>query len=177
MMDPKKKRLLIVLAIGCPVVAWRLSALTKYFPSPAEAVSPADVEAVNRDPVAASSTSPLQFVASSELLQKIRNGPWGRDPFGLADVRNEPETIEASSAPVLTAPAAPVIQFRSVSRSRGIWIAVVGGSFVRVGDIIDSQYRVRAIGRGSITLESQGWQFNYELGANTPVVQPWKGAP
>ena len=177
MMDRKKKKFLIILAIACPVLVWRLSTLTRYFPSHAQAVPQTESIPSETTMLRKASAPVFRFAASPEAQQKIREGPWGRDQFELPVLREEPEGTESAPALTSASPKPPTIKFTGVSKSRGDWMAVVGGVFVRVGDVIDSQYHVRAIGKGSITLESQEWQFHYELGVDTPLVTRRKGAP
>lgn len=182
MTDPRTKKLMIILAICGPLLIWRLVLLTKYLPASVEAM-PLETEPL--EDTQESELSPAHaevsaLLADSGLLEaatRVKDGPWGRDPFELfaQAAREAPsEKSEFVGAPV---PIAPKISFTGVSRSAGRWMAMVQGDFVQVGDSIQETYRVSRIDKGSITLDSGGWQFRYFLGVEEAQVQRMKGAP
>ncbi|OQZ06380.1 MAG: hypothetical protein B6D36_05360 [Planctomycetes bacterium UTPLA1] len=141
MTDPRTKKLMIILAICGPLLIWRLVLLTKYLPASVEAM-PLETEPL--EDTQESELSPAHaevsaLLADSGLLEaatRVKDGPWGRDPFELfaQAAREAPsEKSEFVGAPV---PIAPKISFTGVSRSADRWMAMVQGDFVQVGDSI-----------------------------------------
>lgn len=178
MMEPAKKKLLIVLAIACPVLFWRLAALTRYLPSKAQAVSASGTElGSDEGPMSKATLVPMDFSAVFEAQKKIKDGPWGRNPFETAISSTLNHSHDSASSGQSAAPIPPKLRFTGVSRFNGGWMAVVDGSFLKVGEFVQDQYRVTSIDKGSISFESQGWELRYELGQDAPRITRVEGAP
>lgn len=177
-MDARQKKILVILIAACPILIWRLVALTDYLPASARATVAAPMEleheALSDIPEAMTATVE-DYSTVLKAQEAIELQPWGRDPFAiLGDL--EPPQPEAA-VPDKSPPRAPLLRFTGVSKSGDRWIAVVQGGFVGVGDVVEQNYRVVEIAKGAITLESEGWMFRYELGAEAPVVRPVRGTP
>lgn len=181
MMHERRKKILMILAIAVPVLVWRVAALTRYMPSAAQASAPVASESA---PIAAptgtvGSVAPEDLKALLVAQAAIESQPWGRDPFASLQA-GEPEPPAPETTPVaadVTPPSAPKLRFSAVSKSGDRWMAMVDGQFLGVGDEIEKGLRVTAIRKGSVTLESGGWRFVYELGNDMPTVRHAKGAP
>ncbi|MBN2562439.1 MAG: hypothetical protein JXQ75_16055 [Phycisphaerae bacterium] len=176
-MDARKKKVLTVLCIGSVILTWRVYALiVKQVPSAAEAgpalTSVYDDSAGNSNQYA---ESQKDMAGIWEQQAAVGSQPWGRDPF--ADVQGarrepEPRRMEETVPDRGPPPEAPSLNFTGVSMSDGQWLAVVRRSIVRVGDVIDEEFRVTDITKRSVTISSRGWAFRYELGVKEPVVRP-----
>lgn len=181
-MAARQKKVLMILIPASLVLIWRVQAMVRYLPSSASATvvaAPEPADETVMDQFAEVVISPEAEAAIRRAQQEIEAQPWGRDPFGIRS-RAQPTEAQAEMSPVATPeppPAAPRIAFTGVSRSGDRWIAVVGGNFVRVGDIVEQNYRVVEIAKGSITLEYGGWTLRYDLGAESPVSMPSGGRP
>ena len=112
-----------------------------------------------------------------EAAARVKDGPWGREPFELSAQASREAPSEVSQPVGAPVPVAPKISFTGVSHSAGRWMAMVQGDFVQVGDSIQETYRVSRIDKSSITLDSGGWQFRYFLGVEEAQIQRTKGAP
>ena len=182
MTDPRTKKLMIILAICGPVLIWRLALLTKYLPASAEGM-PQETE--HREDTQESEPSPARAVASAllagsgllEAATRVKDGPWGRDPFELSAQAVREAPLGRTDSVGGAEPIAPKISFTGVSHSAGRWLAMMQGEFVQVGDRIQEADRVSRIDKSSITLDSGGWQFRYFLGVEEAQVQRTKGAP
>lgn len=193
MMGVLKGRIRLVLCAACLILSWRVYSLYVRYGSPelpaaalAETADaglvPADVlpteELAGGTPSARERTSVAAVVVDESILAAQRSAasqPWGRDPFSAAvnvidagseDAEREDE-IGSASGP----PPPPSLAFSAVCGRGDKWSAVVRGNIVRVGDMIDNEYRVTRIGKGSLTLSRGAWVFRYELGTNDVVVQ------
>lgn len=181
-MDARKKKVLIVLSVASLILVWRVYAVvTAYMPSAAQAESSeASTDAANQDLVASVAARALEqeSLALVKAQEKAAKQPWGRDPF--ADVVAAEEEIEptpSEKAPVSQPPPVPTLTFTGVSKVGDEWRAIVSGRLVRIGDIIETDYRVSRITKRSITFQSRGWTLQYELGKEAPLVQPLTEKP
>ena len=181
-MVARKKKILIVLCIGVMVLTWRVSVLvTKYLPSDARAALTGmltDGDGTQGMPNGYYSDGAIAKILAQQ--ETAARGPWGRDPFThIADVHQEldPVRIRSMDTHLGPRPKAPLLGFTGVSKSNGQWLAVVRGNIVQIGDVIDGEYRVKRIARGSITLAARGWILRYELGSETAVVRPLSEGP
>ncbi len=176
MIDARKKNVLVLLTISGSVLIWRAGILaTRLIPSSAQADS-GPVGPAERTPtdVSSSINKPDPTDAILKAQAEVLGRPWGRDPFADVIASEEP-TIAAvdESMPIApeTAPPAPPLRLSGVSRSGDQWLAAVGGSIVRVGDVVEGIYQVREITKNSITLRLKDWEYRYELGASTPTIR------
>lgn len=181
MMHERRKKILMILAIGVSMLGWRVIALTRDIPSAAQASAHVATEpaSIVAPPRAGDHVEPEDPKALLIAQAAIENQPWGRDPFASLQIEEpEPPALEATPvAADVTPPPAPKLRFSAVSKSGDRWMAMVEGQFLRVGDEIEKGLRVAAIRNGSVTLESGGWRFVYELGNDTPTVRHAGGAP
>lgn len=182
MTDPRTKKLVIILAICGPLLIWRLVLLTKYLPASVEAMPQEtepleDTQDLEPSPVHAEVSALLADPGLLEAATRVKDGPWGRDPFELSAQAAREAPLGRTDSVGAPVPIAPKISFTGVSQSAGRWMAMVQGDFVQVGDRIQETYRVSRIDKGSITLDSGGWQFRYFLGVEESQVQRTKGAP
>lgn len=182
MTDPRTKKLVIILAICSPLLIWRLVLLTKYLPASVEAMPQEtepleDTQESELSPARADVSAVLAHSSLIEAAARVKDGPWGRDPFELSAQAAREAPLESSGAVGAPVPVAPKIAFTGVSQSAGRWMAMVQGDFVQVGDIIQDTYRVRRIDKSSITLDLGGWQFRYFLGVEEAQVHRTMEAP
>jgi hypothetical protein len=175
-MDPRKKKVLVVLSIGSAILVWRVSVIfMEYMPSAAQA-TPANLEIAafsnaGQDvvPEATAEMERLR-IAQAETMAK----PWGRDPFadvpGMRPKRGSAQPVETVSRRGNRPPEAPALRFSGVSKSGEQWLAVIGGDIVRVGDVVNETFTVAEITKNTITLSVDGWLIQYRLGSEEPTV-------
>ncbi len=173
-MPQRKKKVLIVLAVGSLVLVWRLYGLAaKYAPSAAQAGGEA-ATAQSFQPAA-----PAQPPVSGAILegrlamqQMIAEKPWGRDPFeGVAAVADVESAPVQEAAPLRAAPPAPALVVTGVSQSNGAWLAAINGNIFRVGDTIENSFTLHQVTRSGVALEAQGWIYTYNLGGAPPKIR------
>ncbi len=174
-MDAKTKKVLIVLGFASLILVWRIYGLVnKYMPAGAQAAqgAAAELDTAGLASQAAAKAHEQETAVLVKAQEKAAGQPWGRDPF--ADVIAPEQKIEpAPSEKEATddRPVPPRITFTGVSRVGDEWRAIVSGHLVRVGDVIEADYRVSRISKRSITMQSRGWSLKYELGTETPSVE------
>ncbi len=175
-MDSRKKKVIAVLSIASAVFVWRVYVvIAKYLPESAQAQT-----AIVAGEGAIDSQTPASALAESRLAERwtaqkrVANGPWGADPFAdkpwvvqVAEITDEPQKrVEVRGGP----PSAPAIRFTGVSKSGEHWLAIVGGSIVRVGDTVEGGGTVAEITKQSITFASGSWTFTYHLGSEEAII-------
>jgi len=172
-MDARKKKVLTVLCIGSVILVWRGYALiSTYMPASALAESNASpVQPVTPQAVATRQTQDMALLWEKQRI--VAAQPWGRNPY--ADPPWAARSSVGQTGPVkvqaVGVPPASPIKFVGVSRSGDQWLAAVQGNIVRVGDVVAKAYKVVKITQHSITLESAGWQFTYQIGSEEAVVR------
>lgn len=182
MIIPTKKQLTLI-ALGIVFVGWRTSGIVqKYFPATSVAEPPSLDNPVEAVPPARASAEPTPEPLSEAIVEAhraVEARSWGRDPFDPAPFMDKPAAVPATveAAPAIPAPPAPSVKFNGVSRKGTRWLAAVDGSIVGVGDILQGKYRVTAITNNSLTLVSDGWAFQYDLGEKAGQVRPWTENP
>lgn len=186
-MNGLRRKLPLVLSVASLILAWRVYSLYVRYASPqAPALVPAQAQAdplpvrLPVEPMLAPSNfaRPAGLEVDESLLnaqQAAAEKPWGRDPFAtaphLTDAERDDSEIEDAARRAGGLPSPPSLAFNAVCGSGGTWLAVVRGGIVRVGDVIDNQYRITRIAKGSLTLSAGQWTFCYELGTSNVVVQ------
>lgn len=174
-MDARTKKVLILLGFASLVLVWRICGLvTKYMPAGARAsqTAAADLDTASLAARAAAEAHDQETAGLVKSQEKAARQPWGRDPF--ADVIAPKQIIQPAPSekdPAADRPAPPRITFTGVSRVGDEWRAIVSGHLVRVGDVIEADYRVSRISKRSITMQSRGWSLRYELGTEAPSVE------
>jgi len=181
-MDGRKKKVLIVLCVASVIFVWRVIAVvTKYMPSAAQAEVPAVETAPDPSALAASAAAKARERETAGLMksqEQAARQPWGRDPFAniVSEIKGAgPEASENLTAP--QAPTAPRLNLTGVGKVDDGWRAIVSGQIVRIGDVMETDFRVSQITNRSITLQSGGWSLRYELGTDAPLVQPLSEKP
>lgn len=181
-MDARTKKVLSVLVIGLAILAWRVYVIVaEYLPARTQAgvaPAPAQVEQLVEDLAQRQRDMRLAILLDGQA--KTLDLPWGRDPFVAhagAAVSHGGEEPARPAMVVGEAPPAPNLRFAGVSRAGERWLAAVDGHILAVGDTFQDGFKVRAITRHSITLESRGWGFIYTLGSSAPVVRPIPEVP
>lgn len=176
MMDARRKKVLTVLSIGSLILVWRIYALfEKYGPATAAAVeAPAAAATPEVTPTSDSPSKSALGYRLGELLARqseVGTQEWGRNPFAaipwVARMKSPEQAIEVKTQ---DAPPPPQIRFTGVSRSGDQWLAAVNGDILRIGAVIEKDYRLLRITRHSMTLESRGWTFTYNLGEPSAVI-------
>ncbi len=179
---PTRKQLTII-ALGIAFVGWRASGMVqKYFPAATIAETPSLETAEETATTVRASAEPKPEPLSETVLEAhrvIEARSWGRDPFDPSPFIEKTPTVSTTveAAPEKPAPAAPTVKFNGVSRKGARWLAAVDGSIVGVGDVLQGKYRVAAITNSSLTLVSDGWAFQYDLGEKAGQVRPWTENP
>lgn len=175
-MDGRKKKVLIVLCVAGVIFAWRVIAVvTKYMPSGAQAGVPSVETAPEPTELAAKAAAKARERETAGLMksqEQAARQPWGRDPFANIVSETRGATPAPSKYPtVAQAPTAPRLNFTGVAKVDDGWWAIVSGQFVRIGDVVETDFRVSEITKRSITFQSRGWSLHYELGKDAPLVQ------
>lgn len=167
-MDPRRKKILSVLAVGVLILGWRIYVVvTDYFPA-AQAQADTGVAMPAPPPI----IQPVRKTADDDpvwaLQRQLQARPWGRDPFmtppGRGPVRGADRN--ADNGPVVR-PDPGAIRFSGAARLDGKWRAIVSGQIVSLGEEIRPGFRVVGITKRTMTLASGNWRFRYELGSAT----------
>lgn len=180
MIDRRRKLVLSVLCIGSVVLLWRIHAIfQRYAPAGAVAAVPSPAEPVPDVAVPVVNAANAQDLsAMTEAQRRLAGQPWGRDPFDAAVFHPVVAQDRRDTAPSASAaPPAPRIRFTGVSKAGEKWLAAIDGQIVRVGDVVQEQYRVARITTSAVTLQAGGWAFEFSLGAREPGVRPWVERP
>jgi hypothetical protein len=183
-MDGLRRKIRLVLGVACLILGWRVYSLAVRYggptmPAPVEAESPDFVPIPGGEPSDAQPSEKPAVATGLEIdesllaaRREVAAEPWGRDPFATAPYVTDAPSESGDGADLGNgAPSPPSLVFSAVCGSGDKWSAVVRGGIVRVGDVIDNQFRVTRITKGSLTLSKGGWTFHYELGTNNVVVQ------
>lgn len=179
---PTRKQLTII-AFGIAFVGWRaLGMVQKYFPAATIAETPSLEIAEETATAVRDGADPKPEPISEAALEAhraIEARSWGRDPFDPSPFIEKPAAVTTAveAGPEKSAPVAPTIKFNGVSRKGARWLAAVDGSIVGVGDVLQGKYRVEAITNSSLTLVSDGWAFQYDLGEKIGQARPWTVNP
>lgn len=171
-MNSRTKKVLVVLCLGCLILVWRVVALIeKYGPKAAEATQMTPI--VAESPDTAGNAAPATLLRQIEHQRETAQQSWGRNPFSDVAwaVRPKALTPTPDHAP-RQAPAAPELRFNGTSKSGEQWMAAVQGDILRVGDLVQGRFKVIRITRHTLTLESEGWTFIYQVGNPQATAMP-----
>ena len=173
-MDPRRKKILSVLAVAVLILGWRIYVIvTDYFPA-AQAQADTGVAMPAPPPI----IQPARIAADDDqvwvLQRQLQARPWGRDPFMTPPGRGPARGGDrnADNVPVVR-PDPGAIRFSGAARLDGKWHAIVSGQIVSLGEEIRPGFRVVGITKRAMTLASGNWMFRYELGSATAT--PFQG--
>lgn len=175
-MDARKKKILLVLGAASLIFVWRVYGIvTKYMPSSAQA-KPTAFDAESANAGLAASVALRAHEREAEGLMKAQEQaakqPWGRDPFADVIAKEAPRETAPSEKKVSEERPPPLrMTFTGVSKVGDDWRAIISGRLVRIGEVIETDYRVSQITKRSITIQSKGWSMRYELGTEAPHVE------
>lgn len=173
-MIERQKKVLSVLALGVALLVWRGYVLVvDSMPAAAEGGQSMTLESGD-PPDGRDAGRPLvdPDAALWEAQRRLAERPWGRDPFEGSEIA----PVASDVAPT-TAPPAPTFRFTGAAATDGAWRGIVDGKIVRVGDVLNGEFRVEAIGRDSMTVAARGWLFEVGLGSETVKAAPRTGVP
>ncbi|HWL94700.1 MAG TPA: hypothetical protein VNT79_14355 [Phycisphaerae bacterium] len=171
-MNSRKKKVVVVLALGSVLLVWRIFALIqKYGPQAAEAT---EAVAATPAPMPAPANSRDAMLETRLAAQRaVEKQSWGRNPF--SDVAGVVRRIgEQPVQQIAETPVPPVIRFSGTSKSADQWMVAIDGNIHRIGDMVLSQYKIIGITRHTMTLEFGGWTYTYEAGRPGATVAPFR---
>lgn len=183
-MDVRKKKVMVVLGLACPIFLWRAYVLiTEYLPAQAEAAPPALV--TFDEGLASQQQNNASAQDMTGLLEKqdaIVHQPWGRDPFeSVVKIEKHHESVEPEEPEIVRnegpPPGSPSLTLTGVSKAGEQWLASARGRILRIGDVVDEKYKVVEITTRALILESEGWAFRYEMGNSDAAVYRRSEAP
>jgi len=171
----RKQAVVFVLSVGSVVLLWKMYALyEKLVPARAAAATVTQTPESPDAEAASARRAENELRTILEAQQKLAAQPWGRDPFDPAPFMQSESAAPAVPSAIIERdpPRPPVIRLTGVSRTGQNWLAAIDGRIVRLGDTVNEKYQVVGIGNAAVTLEADGWVFEFTLGAATPIVRP-----